>query len=463
MTTEDQLFQIADATRSKIDKTEQKDHLAPIIFLKMADESEDNLEIEIPDDHDWAELRKQEKDIAKHLEETYQILEEENEIIKNSLVTPGYSDETPLDDKTLRRVIALADNIQLGEEGEAWKLFRDFISRLVEAEGRDGGMGTTPDAISKLMATILPQTQEDRSEVSFHSPTVGMGGTASEVHEVFGENSVETEVTGQEINPGFAKFAEASLILKGTSPDIRVGDSLSEPQFTDGKSLTKFDYVVSDPPFSIDWKKEELEDDEFNRFFWTEKLPRKDRADYAFLFHALGQLEEDGKAVFLAPQGMLFRKHESKFREALVDHDLIEALISLPKGIFRNVGVPATLMVLNKDKPSEREGKIFMMDANQDSFFEETKNVNKLTEEGIEAIRESYYSFAEEPKVSRIISNSEIRDNSFNLNMALYIDTTEEPETGDLQQLIKEYEKVSEDQKRLEEKLQDQFEVIKDE
>ena len=463
MTTEDQLFQIADATRNKIDITEQKNHLAPIIFLKMADESEEDLKIKMPDDYGWEELRKQEQDIAEQLEEIYQRLEEENEIIKNPLITHGYSDETPLDDKTLRRVIALADNLQTSEDEEVWKLFRDFISRLVEAEGRDGGMGHTPTEISRLMAKIIPKSEENSSEVSIHSPTIGMGGTLAEVDEVFREDGVETEVTGQEINPNFTKFAEATLILKGKSPDIRVGDSLSDPQFTEGKSLTKFDYLVSDPPFSMDWKKEEVEEDEFNRFFWTEKLPRKDRADYAFLFHALGQLEEDGKAVFLAPQGMLFRKHESNFREALVDHDLIEALISLPKGIFRNVGVPATLMVLNKDKPSEREGKIFMMDANQDSFFEETKNMNKLTQEGIETIRESLYSFAEEPKVSRIISNSEIRNNSFNLNMALYIDTTEEPKTGDLQQLIKEYEAVSEDQKKLEEKLQDQLEVIKNE
>lgn len=457
MNSDTQLFELADITRDKIDITEQKNILLPLAFYRLADAVEEEIEIELPENYKWSDLSEQTTDIAEWLDEAYQKLEEENQAVKQPLATENFSQKNHLGDKTLRRLITKLDGMNIEKNKEdVVKSFDNLVTSLVQAEGRDGGMYHTPKEISMLVSDLL----KPLGDSSVHDPTCGAGGTLASISDAK-EHDASIDLTGQEINPSIAPIAEARLLLRGEKPDIRKGDSLAEPQFVENNKLQTFDYVVSDFPYSADWPKEELKEDEHNRFFWTEKLPRADRGDYAFLYHQIAHLNNSGKSITVAPQGMLFRKHESDFRQALIEQDIIEAVIALPENLFQHVTIPANILVINKDKPEEREGEILVIDASRGEFYEELRTLNRLTEEGINRIVEMYDQWQTEERVSRIVETEEIEKNDYNLNTALYIDTTEPVDTGNVNELVSELEDVTKEQKNLSDKLLKKLEVIK--
>lgn len=266
--------------------------------------------------------------------------------------------------------------------------------------------------------------------------------------------------TGQEVNPDIYAIAKINLFLHGLNGQIQRGDSLGDPKFEDDGELDQYDYVLANFPFSADWPKDDLQDDPWSRFDWADKLPRADRGDYAFIMHMAAQLDEQGQAAIVIPHGVLFRKHESKYREPMIENDLIEAVIGLPENLFQNNSIPSAILLLNHDKPAEREGQVQFIHAADEAFYKELSNQNELTDEGIDHIVENFNGWTTEERVSRAVSVEEIRENDYNLNIALYVDTTEPEEDIDVREELATLRELQTERDEIEARMTQHMEAL---
>jgi type I restriction enzyme M protein len=263
------------------------------------------------------------------------------------------------------------------------------------------------------------------------------------------------KLTGQELNPDIAAIAKMNLFIHGYSGSIKRADSLGDPQFTEDGRLQTFDYILANFPFSANWPKDKLKDDPYGRFDWHEKLPRADRGDYAFIMHMAAQLNETGQAAIVIPHGVLFRKYEGRYREPMLENDLVEAVVGLPANLFQNNSIPSAILVLNKEKPPEREGEVLFLHAADEAFYEELSNQNQLTDAGLDHIVENVSNWATEERVSRAVPIEEIRENDYNLNIALYVDTTEPEEPIDVAEELTKLRELQNEREEIESRLGD--------
>ena len=228
---------------------------------------------------------------------------------------------------------------------------------------------------------------------------------------------------------------------------IRMNKLLSGESICNDNILEKrFKTIIGNPPFSEKWSANEkfLEDERFNG-----NLAPKTKADYAFVQHMIYQLDNKGIIAVVLPNGILFRGGaEGKIRQGLVKEDLIEAIIGLPANLFYGTGIPATIILYNKDKEAARQNKIFFIDASRD--FQEGKNQNVLRDEDVEKIVSTFNNYEEIEKYSRIVTLDEIKENDYNLNISRYIDTTEEEEQIDVVQAIKELKQLEQEREKIE-------------
>ncbi|MDG2658676.1 N-6 DNA methylase, partial [Vibrio parahaemolyticus] len=193
--------------------------------------------------------------------------------------------------------------------------------------------------------------------------------------------------------------------------------------------------------------REEAESDEYGRFRFG--IPPKTAGDYAFIQHMIATLNHKGKAGVVMPHGVLFRAGaEGKIRQEIIEEDLIEAVIALPSNLFYGTGIPACILILNRGKTEERKNKIFFLDGSQD--YQEEKNQNILRDQDIERIVAVYENHEEVEKYCRSVSIEEIRGNDYNLNIARYIDTTEEEEQIDVAAALIELHKLENERKETE-------------
>ncbi|UWG50713.1 Type I restriction-modification system methyltransferase subunit [Halalkaliarchaeum sp. AArc-CO] len=450
---DDHLFKCADIIRNTVDKTDYKDYILPLVFYKTIsdtydDQYEQRLEeygdeeiakrpafydFVVPEEYAWEELRAQNKNVDQFINEAFDALSEANEGKLEGVLRADFVAADALDDQKLTTLVEHLSTYNLSIErvppdllGEA---YMDLVRHFASEEGRDGGEFFTPPHIVELMVRLLEPFEDGDT---FHDPTCGSGGmlveAARHYREVQGGDPSKLTFTGQEINPDIYAIAKINLFVHGLNGDIQRGDSLGDPKFEDNGELDTFDYVLANFPFSADWPKDDLQDDPWNRFGWADKLPRADRGDYAFIMHMAEQLNDTGQAAIVVPHGVLFRKHESKYRKPMIDNDLVEAVIGLPKNLFQNNSIPTAILLLNQDKSEERTDEVQFIHAADEGFYREESNQNILTPEGINKIVENFNDWTNEERVSRAVSAEEIRENDYNLNIALYVDTTEPEE-----------------------------------
>jgi len=238
------------------------------------------------------------------------------------------------------------------------------------------------------------------------------------------------------------------------------------PRSPTNNELTRYNRVLANFPFSADWAKDDLQDDPYGRFDWHGKLPRADRGDYAFIMHMAKQLkcperdEAGGKAAIVIPHGVLFRKHESRYRKPMLENDMVEAIVGLPENLFQNNSIPSAVLVLNTDKPAEREGEVQFIHAADEDFYEELSNQNELTEDGLDHIIENFRRWTTEERVSRTVSLDEIRENDYNLNIALYVDTTEPEEDIDVAEELAKLRDLQAERDEIEARMDQHMEAL---
>ena len=301
----------------------------------------------------------------------------------------------------------------------------------------------TPREVIRLIVRLLDP--EDGSVVL--DPACGSGAMLIEAYDhvmdKLGGKVPSLELVGQERNEIIAIIANMNLILHGI-PDYRiyVGDSLLNPRFKDERA----DYVIANPPWNQDGYSEDNLGDPRVRSIYTHFVPNgftpKSTADWAWVqlmvYHARK------KVGVVLDQGALFRGgKEREIRRGFVEKDLVEAVILLPEKLFYNTGAPGIIMVLNRDKPEERRGKILFINASQE--FErhpEIRRLNRLGEEHIRKIVDAYRRFEDVDGFARVVPLSEVRERDYNLNVTLYVFPRVEEEEIDLAKELEELQEI---------------------
>lgn len=323
--------------------------------------------------------------------------------------------------------------------GDAYEF---LIANFASDAGKKAGEFFTPSEVSLLLAKL---TKGEKGAM-IYDPTCGSGSLLIKAAQQVGSKDVA--LYGQEINGSTWALSVMNMFLHGfDNASIRWGDTIRGPQHKENSTtLTKFDIVVANPPFSLEkWGQEEAESDPFNRF-WR-GIPPKSRGDWAFVTHMIEVAKEhSGKVGVVVPHGVLFRgSTEGKIREKVIQENLLEAVIGLPANLFFGTGIPASILIFNKGK-SENQTNVLFIDASQ--HYQSGTNQNVLREQDIEKIVQTYRDFCDgklqegvaEDKYSYVATLKEIEENDFNLNIPRYVDTFEEEEPVNIPEVQKEIE-----------------------
>ena len=314
--------------------------------------------------------------------------------------------------------------------GDAYEyLMRHFATD----SGKSKGQFYTPAEVSRVLAKVIGiNSRNSTTQTSAYDPTCGSGSLLLKVAE---EAEKSITLYGQEKEIATANLARMNMILHGNpSAEIIADNTLSRPAWKDdnGIGLKTFDYIVANPPFSLkNWSNGvNVNNDEYNRFEMG--VPPEKNGDYAFLLHILKSLRTTGKGAVVLPHGVLFRGNaEAEIRKSIVKKGYIKGIIGLPANLFYGTGIPACILILDKEGAGQRKG-IFMIDASKG--FIKDGNKNRLQEKDIRKITDVFNNFIELPKYSRMVFLEEIANekNDYNLNIPRYIDTQEIEDIQDI-------------------------------
>jgi len=314
----------------------------------------------------------------------------------------------------------------------------EFLMRHFATEsGKSKGQFYTPAEVSRVLAKVIGINPNNATnQTTAYDPTCGSG---SLLLKVANESGKDITLYGQEKETTTANLARMNMILHNSpTAEIVADNTLTRPAYkeADGR-LKQFDYVVANPPFSLkSWSNGVSTDsDEFNRF--TLGVPPEKNGDYAFLLHILQSLKSTGKAAVVLPHGVLFRGNaEGEIRKNILKKGYINGIIGLPANLFYGTGIPACIIVLDKEHAAHRKG-IFMIDASKG--FVKDGNKNRLREQDIRKMTDVFATEQEVPKYSRMVSMTEIADpkNDYNLNIPRYIDTQEAEDIQNIEAHLK--------------------------
>ena len=441
------LWQSCDELRGGMDASQYKDYVLVLLFIKYVTDKyygKPDALLVVPEGgsfHDMVKL-KGNSEIGDRMNKIIHKLAEKNELV-GVITVADFNDDDKLgrgkekvDRLTNLVSIFESDSLDLSKNradgddllGDAYEyLMRNFATE----SGKSKGQFYTPAEVSRVMAQVIGVEKSNSRGDTIYDPTCGSGSLLLKAAD---EAPFGLTIYGQEKDNATRALAKMNMILHGNEiADIRQGDTLSSPQFlAEDGSLETFDYAVANPPFSTkSWRNGlDPENDQYGRFQGFGIPPAKN-GDYAFLLHFIKSLKSHkGKGAIILPHGVLFRGNvEAEIRKNIVKRGLIKGIIGLPPNLFYGTGIPASIIVIDKEDAPNRNG-IFMIDASRG--FKKDGNKNRLRERDIHKIVDVFKGQLEIPKYSRFVSREEIEENDYNLNIPRYIDSQEEEDIQDV-------------------------------
>ncbi|WP_033829126.1 type I restriction-modification system subunit M [Bacillus andreraoultii] len=467
------LWQAVDTFRGKIDSTSFKDYILTMLFIKyLSDTYKEHLEqytkqykdnvkliqqsmqqerfvLDKQSSFDYLYSKRNDLEIGDMINKALVRIEKENSgklsgvfrnIDFNNEALLGRTKERNAMIRTLLedfQKLSLKPS-QLGNEDIVGNAYQYLIGLFASDAGKKGGEFYTPAEVSELLARLVKPQENDR----IYDPTCGSGSLLIKVAQQVPNRKVA--IYGQERNGATYSLARMNMYLhRIDDAKIEWGDTLAAPLHLENGKLMKFDKIVANPPFSLDkWaigfasevtneKKFKMRAglDPHSRFEWG--VPPSSKGDFAFIQHMLYSLAENGTIVTIFPHGVLFRgASEKRIRKKIIEYNLLDAVIGLPKNLFYGVGIPVCILIFKKN----REPKdVLFIDASSEEHYKKGKNQNKLRMEDIEKIIEIYEKRETMNKYSYVATLDEIVENDFNINIPRYVDTFEESEPIDME------------------------------
>ena len=472
------LWSACDSFRGKIDSSRYKDYILSMLFVKYLSDiskekreayikrydgdmrrveramSRERFEMDEKSSFDYLYENRNDAEIGQKINIALNNIEEHNSgklrnvfraIDFNSQIDFGAPKEKNV---ILRNLLEDFCNLdlrpsQLGSSDIIGDAYEYMIATFASDAGKKGGEFFTPSQVSELVASLVQPKENDR----IYDPTCGSGGLLLKAYKKVPSGKVA--IYGQELNAQTWALCTMNMFLHGVD-DARIwqGDTLANPQNIENDGLMKFQVVVANPPFSLDkWdsgflseaeadskgkKKMAAELDPYHRFDWG--VPPTSKGDFAFVLHMLSSLDaENGRMAVVLPHGVLFRgASEGKIRRQLLEMNLLDAVIGLPANLFYGTAIPACILVFKKNR-SRRD--VLFIDAAGEGNFEKSKNQNILRDSDIARIVNAYNARQNEDKFSYVASFDEIKENDFNLNIPRYVDTFEEEELVDIEEV----------------------------
>ena len=321
-------------------------------------------------------------------------------------------------------------NVDVDVLGRAYEY---LILKFADDAGAKGGEFYTPREVVHVLVRILKPAPTAR----VYDPTGGSGGmlvySGDYVRQQNGPDGARAmKLFGQERNWNTWAIARMNMVLHDLEAEIRGGAStLTDPQFlTPEGRIETFDVVIANFPFSDEnWGYARLLEDPFGRMRYG--VPPKKNGDFAFIQHIVASMNETGRAGVVCSQGVLFRGNtEGQIRRAMLEEDIIEAVVGLPANLFYGNTIPGCLLFFNRCKPPERRGKVLFIYAAGD--YEELSNQNRLRPQDVDRIVAAFEAAEDVDRYCRLVEMDEIAENDFNLNIPRYIDTFEPEEPVDM-------------------------------
>jgi type I restriction enzyme M protein len=318
-----------------------------------------------------------------------------------------------------------------------------LIERFASDAGKKAGEFYTPKQVSQLLAQLGAPKAGDR----ICDPTCGSGGLLIEAAALVEQSgSRDFALFGQEVNGSTWALARMNMFLHGKdSARIEWGDTINSPALVENDRLMRFNVVVANPPFSLDkWGGKEIEADRYARF-WR-GMPPKSKGDYAFISHMIEvALPQEGRVAVVVPHGVLFRGGaEGRIRRALIEENLLDAVIGLPGNLFPTTSIPVAILVF--DRAREKGGArqkcqdVLFIDASRD--FQPGKNQNALLDAHMAKILATFRKRKNVEKYAHVAKLSELAENDHNLNIPRYVDTFEEEAEIDVAAVEKDIERL---------------------
>ena len=435
------LWKSCDELRGGMDAGQYKDYVLTLLFVKyVSDKAKVNSRslIDVPSGGSFDDMLKAkgDKEIGDRFNKIIAKLADANGL-RNVIDLADFNDEEKLgkgkemQDRLSKLVTIFNDLDFRGSRAEGDDLLGDAYEYLMRhfatESGKSKGQFYTPAEVSRILANVVgigPQTRQDQT---VYDPACGSG---SLLLKAAAEAPRGMTIYGQEKDNATWALSKMNMILHGNEiAEIEKGDTITNPQFTRDDRLRTFDYIVMNPPFSVKSWNNGLEND-YGRF--EHGRPPEKNGDYAFLLHALTSLKSTGKAAIILPHGVLFRGNaEAAIRTRLLKQGFIKGIIGLPANLFYGTGIPACIVILDKDNAQARTG-VFMIDASKGLLKDGNKN--RLRSQDIHKIVDTFNKQVEINRYSRMVPMSEIADpkNDYNLNIPRYIDSSDPEDLHDL-------------------------------
>src|SRR5690625_2826257 len=439
------LWSSCNELRGGMDASQYKDYILVLLFMRYVTDKyhgRDDALIVVPEGgsfHDLSKL-KGNKEIGDKMNIVIRTMAEENDLV-GVITVADFNDEAKLGQgkemvDRLTNLIAIFEDEALDFSknqasdddilGDAYEyLMRHFATE----SGKSKGQFYTPAEVSRVMAQVIGIDETVTQDQTIYDPTAGSGSLLLKATD---EAPRGLTIYGQEKDNSTVALAKMNMILHNNEiAEIAQGDTITSPQFIENDQLKRFDFAVSNPPFSTkSWSNGIDPHNDLYKRFDGYGIPPNKNGDYAFFLHFLKSLKSTGKGAIILPHGVLFRGNvEAEIRKNIINRGYIKGIIGMPANLFYGTGIPASIIIIDKENAHARTG-IFMIDAS-DGFVKDG-NKNRLRDQDIHKIVDVFNHQTEIEGYSRMVSFNEIEENDYNLNIPRYIDKQDEEDIQDI-------------------------------
>ena len=463
------LWEAACSIRGEVEAPKYKDFIIPLVFLKRLNDVFDDELLNISESRDvslamvnadhklvrfylpektrWKNLMDQKDSLGEFITTAMRDLARENNRLQGVVDLQDFNEATggtrTISDASLKKLLEILNQKKLGlndiDADLLGNAYEYLLGKFSEGSGKSAGEFYTPREVAELMGRILSPGPGE----SIYDPACGSGGLLIRTYGAFvgkyGSDSTLDlpKLHGQEINRLTYAMARMNAIIHDIDADIRIGDTMERPAYTnpDG-SLMIFDKVTANPMWNQNFDPESLEKDHYNRFRFG--IPPKSSGDWAWIQHMIASSRK--RVAVVLDQGALFRgNREGAIRKKIIEQDLVECVISLPEKLFYNTGAPGGILVFNRAKSEKSKNRILFINAsNQFGKHKEIRKLNQLYPEHIDNIVNALESFETIEGLTTVRSSEEILKQDGNLNVTLYVSQINDEEQIDIRNVLSE-------------------------